>query len=130
MVSWGFFAMFAFSLAFVWSLLIFSCSSLWNENINPWTTIPGICKFPFGFLGFTAKSFHWVSEEILDFWATLGLLRLWEFLQMDWIHFPLWDGPEPLEAGVQCYGMDGTCPQTFMYWSLDPQCSSQWWGFC
>jgi hypothetical protein len=45
-----------------------------------------------------------------------NLKRLYE-------HFPLWDGSEPLKAGILCCGADGKCPQTFMCWRLGTQCS-------
>jgi hypothetical protein len=42
---------------------------------------------------------------------------------MDKMHFPLSDGPEPLKTRIQCYGVDGKCPQTFMFWRFGPPCS-------
>jgi hypothetical protein len=39
-------------------------------------------------------------------------------MQMNWIHFPLWEGPDPLGAWIQCCGIDCKCPQIFMCWTV------------
>jgi hypothetical protein len=58
----------------------------------------GICNFLLYFIGLTAKRvpWLWMGTLNLDFWTTLEHFRLWEFIQLDWIHFVLWGEHEPL----------------------------------
>jgi hypothetical protein len=35
------------------------------------------------------------SSPNLGFWTRLELLRLWGLLEIDWMHFALWDRHEP-----------------------------------
>jgi hypothetical protein len=50
--------------------------------------------------GLIPESLSWVSGKILDldFWTMLELLRLWEFLERDWMSFALWDRHEPFQG--------------------------------
>jgi hypothetical protein len=56
----------------------------------------GVWNLFFILQGLTAKSLPWVSEETLNlnFWTMLELLRLWELLKIESMHFALWDGNE------------------------------------
>jgi hypothetical protein len=60
-----------------------------------------ICKFLW-FSGISLIRISFESQREMEFWATMGMLRLQELLQMNWMHFTLWDGPEPLKSGIEC----------------------------
>jgi hypothetical protein len=119
-------------LVLLWSdfFLTFSCSSLleWEcLTMNHYTL-----KYVTFFLilcSFTAESLCWIwgdTEILSNSWTVKTMGTHAEELNS----FSMRDGPEPLGTEIQCYGVDGKCPQSFMCWRLGPQCSSQKRDFC
>jgi hypothetical protein len=89
----------------VWSLfavllLILEWACLYCATVS-WEYIPCFLNF---LQELTAKSLPWVSGETLnfDFSTRLEIWRPWGLLEMNWMHFALWDELKPFgrQSGV------------------------------